>query len=537
MMKFFNLSPSLLVTMFLLSFSSCSDDNNLEYESNNNNDTVVYCQFKIVQSGEEITKADSVEETDDKDNGEKNEYTINKVDLYFFSALEGQTAGSSGKFLAKASVDSVDVSEDPSGIMTSLATVKVSGISSGTYRVYAIANLAETILLNTNTTEADFLKSVQNVAPYNKGLISAADLDPKTKTGFMMASRSVGSATDVTSSTPWTTVKIEDDNRENNPTKFTIEMERVMAKLTVLAGEDSGTGVGKNKYSIPHKSVSPYATVEIDGYEVVNLRKDFFVFRHTASAFTYNSDVTYGFGRIETSTESGAQIYVMDPQTVNKSIDNSKKINADNYISWYVNPAESPEATYTSMPTTDDSPKTMGYCLENTTHQEAQLNGYSTGIIFRGKITPTSIYVEGSDDPVTVPTEIENIVNAENSKIYFWTYGNTFYASLEAFKKQHATIPIDENDLQKSGIKTISNGYCYYPYWIKHFTQKEVMAPMEFGIVRNNVYVMQINGILGIGEEGGGVDPNTPDESEEVYLMMTMNIRPWYVRSNEGIIL
>ena len=92
----------------------------------------------------------------------------------------------------------------------------------------------------------------------------------------------------------------------------------------------------------------------------------------------------------------------------------------------------------------------------------------------------------------------------------------------------------------KETIKEHKNGESYYPYWIRHANNDKanVMGIMEFGIVRNNIYDLTIEGISGFGLSSTDVpDPDTPDEEKNYYLKVNLFVRDWVVRSNSGIIL
>lgn len=82
---------------------------------------------------------------------------------------------------------------------------------------------------------------------------------------------------------------------------------------------------------------------------------------------------------------------------------------------------------------------------------------------------------------------------------------------------------------------------CYYPYWIRHANNgnDETMGIMEFCIVRNNVYRLNVTGIDGLGMADPFDDVNKPDEGEEegYYLKVELYVHDWVVRENENIIL
>lgn len=83
--------------------------------------------------------------------------------------------------------------------------------------------------------------------------------------------------------------------------------------------------------------------------------------------------------------------------------------------------------------------------------------------------------------------------------------------------------------------------YCYYYYWNRHNDNglPGSMGPMEFDVVRNNVYKLSIENIARLGHpripenDPNNPTPDTPDESDEIYLDVRMEILPWVVRKNE----
>lgn len=82
--------------------------------------------------------------------------------------------------------------------------------------------------------------------------------------------------------------------------------------------------------------------------------------------------------------------------------------------------------------------------------------------------------------------------------------------------------------------------YCYYFYWNRHNDNGEngVMAPMEFAVVRNNVYKLAVTrlNVLGHpripGNDPDSPKPDTPDEKSDLYLTVSVQVIPWVVRIN-----
>ena len=82
-------------------------------------------------------------------------------------------------------------------------------------------------------------------------------------------------------------------------------------------------------------------------------------------------------------------------------------------------------------------------------------------------------------------------------------------------------------------------GECYYPYWIRHENNStDVTAPMEFCIVRNNVYQLNVTGVSALGYPLPFItDPTTPVEDQSVFLTVEIYVKDWVVRTQEDEII
>lgn len=64
------------------------------------------------------------------------------------------------------------------------------------------------------------------------------------------------------------------------------------------------------------------------------------------------------------------------------------------------------------------------------------------------------------------------------------------------------------------------------------------MGPMEFAVVRNNVYKLSVNSIKKLGHprisdnDPDKPTPETPDESNDIYFSVTCKVKDWGVRIN-----
>lgn len=236
------------------------------------------------------------------------------------------------------------------------------------------------------------------------------------------------------------------------------------------------------------------------------------------------------------------------------------------------------------------------YATENTIPgRNNQENGISTGIVFKGKILVTE------DAPQALQDAINNATGNSDADAILYAYSNQLYVSWtevrkaaldatanEEFKKAVFGTPSNtpsesvysddtkspdylwniwhnvkgHNDAAAlSAFKEVATNkdhqftlyqssrdendgagyYCYYFYWNRHNDNGNngVMGPMEFAVVRNNVYKLSVVDINRLGHprlsenDPDPVDPGTPDEKGDIYLKLSVEVLPWVVRIND----
>lgn len=196
------------------------------------------------------------------------------------------------------------------------------------------------------------------------------------------------------------------------------------------------------------------------------------------------------------------------------------------------------------------------YCLENTMDAAHQLHQGTTTFILKG---------------TWKPADHNNITFKEGETFYDWT-GWTFtkkeakeykkaledHSKTEidgtpaGFKKafEAAKLEIDENgDVTKSAVKgdkvlgevkAYKDGVCYYPTnKIRHFNNtlsSKKMGYGRYGVVRNNIYKINITKIKGVGvpvlPENPG-DDTTPNDPDDLYVAFEVTVNPWIVRTQD----
>ncbi len=208
---------------------------------------------------------------------------------------------------------------------------------------------------------------------------------------------------------------------------------------------------------------------------------------------------------------NGNNDYIVDPNFDNNA---QEMVDANFYSS---KPAEFiwKKLNVNDSPTNED----VFYTLENTMLANQQHNAYTTGLYYK------AVY------------RLKKHINEEPAP-HVYRYMGRLY-DWEDLQKANGypgglTESSTVDDFAAKGIVKYENGVCYYPYWIYHVRNDEnVLAPMEFAVVRNNWYQMTIGKVSGIGTDKPIIpDPEIPDETTDAQLEVIVKVLPWIVRSN-----
>lgn len=136
-------------------------------------------------------------------------------------------------------------------------------------------------------------------------------------------------------------------------------------------------------------------------------------------------------------------------------------------------------------------------------------------------------------------------------------WDNYMYASFGYSQSKNGTPVINQDGkdtrrlLARYGLHTYADGVCYYTHWIRHSNNN---APskgiMEYAIVRNNVYKLNIRDIYGLGDDipyeppfdpdpedpdnpDNPDNPDKPDEPEKIKIEVI--VKPWGTLPDETI--
>lgn len=488
------------LALSVLLLSSCVKD--ADYDPNGNepfdegtgNTTFV---FSVNNSDAGLTK--SVTSGDAEDSGEHDlgvaeEYAVKSVRVFLFDPT------------TKTFIKSLDLQNisNPSVDQTTKMvdyTSQKQEVDPGSYHVFAVANSNFSF---TSGSLTDFLASVDKTT-YSAGYITKVPAE-----GFVMTNRGADN--------------MNIDVPQNKEVVVKIILERVVAKV------DIGVKGQSNVFDLSHGG-KKYASVTLGNYQMVNFPKTYNMYRHVADLPTFAAPASYdiptNFGNI--SNNNG---YAIDPLFFLKDPAKTGTFDYTHFVQPYVG-FKVDKANWTAI---TSAALARQYCLENTLFQTSQINGYTTGVIFKATVTPTEVLT--ATGTTTSP----------NNTIYYAGY--KFYNSIKDLVAIVGKISIggtliNENtsdaDLAKKNIRRIrkdaSAAYsCYYNYWMKHHDNGNpaVMGVMEFGIVRNNHYILRVAKIADIGSGTVIPDPIEPDEKLS-YLTVELAVKPWVVRDQGDV--
>lgn len=265
-------------------------------------------------------------------------------------------------------------------------------------------------------------------------------------------------------------ITIEANNSKNNPSKVTVNVERTVARVDYhLAYPEA------QSYFTPKNA--PNDKVKIIGATLVNkYNSQSYVFKRVTQNINISptSDVVYLGDEKGSSTEIASN-YVVDPKTLNPptgNIENEYEIYFPTYTNWSAIDWKTPNSEITS----EQEGVTYGfldYTQENIVSAEVVSESraeYCTGIVFKAKYIP-----DGKS-------------GIDSYNIYL--YNGQCYTELPQGVEEDTP-----------GVTKYPDGICYYTYWIKHADDGDntKVSPMEYAIVRNNIYQLNVTSISGIG--------------------------------------
>lgn len=496
-----------LTGLALLTTSCSSNDEALNGGDGTTSEGKTYAQIAISVANSATTRTTTPGNTGDEAYGDDAEYTVN--DLTVVLANENDIAMQVITPKLKTATNTDD--DDKLVRVTEPFTC-----TPGTYKVYVLANYKNSqdaltpIIKGSTDMKAEF------------GITGIAKLS--TTDNFFMTNTFAPKAQDIVEKGA-TGKEVDDAGKDmtdgkTNLNLLTVDVERAVSKVTFdnTDNQSFNVMVGDNKI----------ATATLEGASLINLNKKMYLVKDGQKAT--NKPV------------AGEWPYPMDPNYDQTSIDavyctaNFEQTSATDF------PAPS-TATF--------------YCPENTMKAEAQLNGQTTGVVYKVNYKPegkyyTELAKNGTDSyskmfaKVLALPDINAAITetifteADNTEKTFYSYNGYVFRSLAGARLYKAIATnTDDNPatvnaaFQSSDIdndiQTYDKGDCYYTAWIKHNpTSTVTMQQDKYGVVRNFWYELKVNSIKKLGySKPTYKDPTDPDDKAEASIQVQVNIKKW----------
>ena len=188
----------------------------------------------------------------------------------------------------------------------------------------------------------------------------------------------------------------------------------------------------------------------------------------------------------------------------------------------------------------------LGYGNENTAHCDVLDTQLLTGLLLRAVYSPATVYssIDAATGEPTAPVATTvttgGLTDASGNSVTLVRYSPTaangtvdessalYFNNVAAANAYAALNPAD-----RAVITVYPAGMCYYNIWVRHAGEQladpHVRYPMEFGVVRNNVYR------IGFTFHG----PGSPDIVHRLpeNIDARVFVRPWAFRRHPVIIM
>lgn len=398
----------------------------------------------------------------------------------------------------------------------------------GTYKVYVLVNYKNSqdaltpIIKGSTDMKAEF------------GIIDIAKLS--TTDNFFMTNTSAPKEKEINEKA--TGKEVDDAGKEiqeggaTNLNLLTVDVERAVSKVTFN---------NSDKQSFPVKvGDNTIATATLEGVSLINLNKKMNLVKEGTFA-TYKPVTTNDWP------------YPVDPNYYKTS----KDADYADYIKENFDQASALESDFTAPSLA------KFYCPENTMAAAAQLNGQTTGVVYKVNYKPEGDYYtvldaeNGTDSYSKMFKDVLNLAGKDaaiTNTIFTTAEGTdgtdgTFYsyngyvfktkAGARLYKAIATANTSDDaatvntaftNNVNDPDIQTYSKGYCYYTAWIKHNPNGTTMQQDKYGVVRNFWYELTVDNIKKLGySKPTYKDAKDPDDKEEASIQVQVNIKKWRV--------
>lgn len=497
----------------LLATSCSSNDEALNGGDGTTSEGKTYAQIAISVANSATTRA-LTGNTGDEAYGDDAEYTVN--DLTVVLADKNDIA-------VQVITPELKTATDANEADKVVRVTKPFKCTPGSYKVYVLANYR-----NSQSSLSPIIKGSTDM----KTVFSLSDLAGIAKLyesgNFFMTNVSAPEATNIDEKA--NKKEVDDAGKEmqeggaTNLNLLTVNVERAVSKVTFNNTDNQSFAIKQGDNTI--------AQATLEGVSLINLNNKMYLVKDGQTAT--NKPVT------------GEWPYPKDPNYDNTSMDKA-------YIT-----ANFSQTEASSFSAPSDA---KFYCPENTMSALAQLNGQTTGVVYKVKYVPEDAYYtelaaeNGTDsysqmfeavlklgtvniDPLITKTIF---TDADNTDGTFYSYNGYVFRSKAGARLYKAIATNTDHDPKTvntafqdpeidKDIQTYTKGVCYYTAWIKHNPNGTTMQQDKYGVVRNFWYELTVDNIKKLGySKPTYEDPKTPDDKAEASIQVKVNIKKWRV--------
>lgn len=576
-----------LAGLMLGSCSSSDDLNGGNTSANQEGNGYVSLSLNLPTRSGSMSRA----ENDNFDDGLVDEYAVKNGTLILFEGANEADATFAGAYkLNNLSMNLVGTTTDNITTTTKITQKINNGLSSGTNSFYAIVVLNDNGTLTVDDTNlkvngVDF-PSTKKISDLQNLELTKNASDFKTA-GFLMMnaplSSVAGGATAPTSATVSVASKIDKNHiyatealaKANS--SATIYVERALAKVDVTSSKATG--------NLDDAPTVPYS---VEGWVLDNTNKKTYYLRNTSNSTEWLS--------LKTTSTVPTKPYRFvgdDPMETGVSLYRTYWAQDPNYAAKPTVLANDFNTIGNFVPAALKSLSEHDYCLENTFTVGQQNQDVTTRVIVAAKIGSGSTFYVVNDNEKDLldadgmkkavksaflnntdvqawinkdlktgesigegDLDVADITNAGNNK------PTITIKSTSATKYTSSTLPTVDTKIQAimDGIKvaTYENGISYYPVRIKHFGDdltpwKDSETPLptvntgaypttnpeanylgRYGVLRNNWYNIDVQGIKKLGSPVVPEVTGDTDDELAAYISVKINVLSWATRKQSA---
>lgn len=502
-----------LTGLALLAASCSSNDEALNGGDGTTSEGKTYAQIAISVANSATTRA-VAGNTGDEAYGDDAEYTVNDLTVVLANENDIAMQVITPTLKTVSNIDEAD---------KLVRVTEPFTCTPGTYKVYVLANYKNSqnaltpIIKGSTDMKAEFgITNIANIAKLS------------TTNNFFMTNVSAPEKKVIEKDA--TGKEVDDAGKEmtdgkTNLNLLTVDVERAVSKVTFNNTDNQSFNIEVGGNTI--------ATATLEGASLINLNKKMFLVKDKTLAT--NKPVT-----------TNDWPYPKDPNYDQTSID--KDYCEANF--------EQRSAIDFSAPS-----KATFYCPENTMTANAQLNGQTTGVVYKVKYTPKDDYYtvlaaeNGTDsysqmfekvlalndkDVAITNTIFTTAEGTDGTDGTFYSYNGYVFKTKAGARLYKAIATANTGDdaaavnaafktnANDDDIQTYKEGYCYYTAWIKHNPGGTYMQQDKYGVVRNFWYELKVNNIKKLGySKPTYKDPTDPDDKAEASIQVQVKIKKW----------